>query len=135
VSSPVVPAGANGTAPPPAARQVRPGGRRLVVADRGGLRLRSPTRWVRRWALWFLPKTHADHHRDPSRAQKRDIVELLASDGVRLQIGEAPVLRALIEALGKLLGRAQHAGAVRQDISADDVVAVLTGTAYAICHS
>jgi AcrR family transcriptional regulator len=68
-------------------------------------------------------------------AQKRDLIEWLASDGVRLQIGEAPVLRALIEALGELLGRAQHAGAVRQDISVDDVVAVLTGTAYAICHA
>jgi AcrR family transcriptional regulator len=68
-------------------------------------------------------------------ARKRDLVELLAHDGVRLQIGEAPIMRALIDVLADLLMRAQRAGAVRSDISVDDLMALLTGAAYAICHS
>jgi AcrR family transcriptional regulator len=68
-------------------------------------------------------------------ALKRDLVEALANDGIRLQLAEAPVVRALIEALAELLRRAQRSGAVRRDISVDDVVALLTGAAYAICHS
>jgi AcrR family transcriptional regulator len=68
-------------------------------------------------------------------ARKRDLVEALAYDGIHLQLGEAPILRALTDALGELLRRAQHAGAVRSDISVEDVVALLAGAAYAICHS
>jgi AcrR family transcriptional regulator len=68
-------------------------------------------------------------------ARKRDLVETLSADGIRLQLEEAPVVRALIDVLGDLLGRAQGAGAVRQDISVDDVMALLTGASYAICHS
>jgi AcrR family transcriptional regulator len=68
-------------------------------------------------------------------ALKRDLVEALAYDGIHLQFGEAPILRALTDALGELLRRAQHVGAVRSDISVDDVVALLAGAAYAICHS
>jgi AcrR family transcriptional regulator len=68
-------------------------------------------------------------------ALKRDLVETLGSDGIHLQIGEAPMVQALIDALGQLLGRAQRAGAVRSDISVNDVMALLTGAAYAICHS
>jgi AcrR family transcriptional regulator len=68
-------------------------------------------------------------------ALKRDLVEAFASDGIHLQLGEAPIVRALIDALAELLHRAQRAGAVRNDISVDDVVVLLTGAAYAICHS
>jgi AcrR family transcriptional regulator len=68
-------------------------------------------------------------------ARKRDLVEALAHDGIHLQLGEAPILRALIDVLAELLGRAQRAGAVRSDIGVDDVMAVLTGAAYAICQS
>jgi AcrR family transcriptional regulator len=68
-------------------------------------------------------------------ALKRDLVEALGNDGIHLQLGEAPVLQALFEALAELLRRAQRAGAVRSDVGVDDVVAVLTGAAYAICHS
>jgi AcrR family transcriptional regulator len=68
-------------------------------------------------------------------ARKRDLVEALADDGIRLQLGEAPIVRALVDVLAELLRRAQHAGAVRRDISVDDVVDLLTGAAYAICHS
>jgi AcrR family transcriptional regulator len=68
-------------------------------------------------------------------ARKRDLVETLSSDGVHLQLGEAPIVRSLIEILGELLVGAQRAGAVRTDISVNDVMALLTGAAYAIFHS
>ena len=76
------------------------------------------------WSAW-----------DAKAQKKRDLVEALADDGIHLQLGEAPIVRALIGVLAGLLRRAQRAGAVRSDISVDDVVAVLTGAAYAICHS
>ncbi|HEY2214843.1 MAG TPA: TetR/AcrR family transcriptional regulator [Acidimicrobiales bacterium] len=68
-------------------------------------------------------------------ALKRDLVEALAVGGIRVQVGEAPILRRLIEVLDELLQSAQRANAVRSDISVDDVMAVLTGTAYSICQS
>ena len=68
-------------------------------------------------------------------ALKRDLVEALASDGIHLQLGEAPMFRALIDVLAELLQRAQRAGAVRSDINVEDVLALLTGAAYAICQS
>jgi AcrR family transcriptional regulator len=68
-------------------------------------------------------------------ARKRDLVEALAHDGIHLQLGEAPIVRSLIDILAELLRRAQRAGAVRRDISVNDVMALLTGAAYAICHS
>ncbi len=68
-------------------------------------------------------------------AQKRDLVEALAYDGVHLQLADAPILRALTDALAELLQRAQSVGAVRGDITVDDVMVLLTGVAYAICHA
>jgi AcrR family transcriptional regulator len=68
-------------------------------------------------------------------ALKRDLVEALASDGIHLQLGDAPIFRALMDVLAELLGHAQRAGAVRLDISVDDVMALLTGAAYSIRHS
>jgi AcrR family transcriptional regulator len=68
-------------------------------------------------------------------ARKRDLVEALADDGIQLQLGGAPIVRALTDVLAELLRRAQRAGAVRSDISVDDVLVLLTGVAYAICHS
>jgi AcrR family transcriptional regulator len=68
-------------------------------------------------------------------ARKRDLVEALAHDGIHLQLGAAPIVRALIDVLAELLCRAQGTGAVRRDIGVDDVVVLLTGAAYAICHS
>jgi AcrR family transcriptional regulator len=64
-------------------------------------------------------------------ARKRDLVETLGSDGIHLQLGEAPIVRALTD----VLGHAQRAGTVRMDINVNDVLALLAGTAYAICHS
>jgi hypothetical protein len=66
---------------------------------------------------------------------KRDLVETLSSDGIHLRFGEAPIVRSLVDVLAELLGRAQRAGAVRNDIGVDDVMALLTGAAYSICHS
>jgi AcrR family transcriptional regulator len=68
-------------------------------------------------------------------AHKRDLVETLSSDGIHLQLGEAPIVRAFVDVLADLLGRAQRAGAVRDDIDVGDVMALLTGAAYSICHS
>jgi AcrR family transcriptional regulator len=68
-------------------------------------------------------------------ARKRDLIEALAHDGIHLRLGEAPIVRALTDALAELLRRAQRAGVVRSDITVDDVVALLTGAAYAICQS
>jgi AcrR family transcriptional regulator len=68
-------------------------------------------------------------------ARKRDLVEALADDGIQLQLGGAPIVRALTDVLAELLRHAQRAGAVRSDISVDDVLVLLTGVAYAICHS
>jgi AcrR family transcriptional regulator len=68
-------------------------------------------------------------------ARKRDLVETLSSAGIHLQLGEAPIVRALVDVLGELLLGAQRAGAVRRDVSVNDVMALLTGAAYAICHS
>jgi AcrR family transcriptional regulator len=68
-------------------------------------------------------------------ALKRDLVEALSSDGIHLQLGEEPIFRRLVDVLGELLDRAQSAGAVRRDVSVNDVMALLTGAAYAICHS
>ena len=68
-------------------------------------------------------------------ALKRDLVETLSSDGIHLRLGEAPVFQTLTDVLGELLGRAQRADAVRRDITVNDVMVVLTGAAYAICHA
>jgi AcrR family transcriptional regulator len=68
-------------------------------------------------------------------ALKRDLVEALADAGIHLRLAEVPIVRALIDVLAELLGRAQRAGAVRRDISVEDVVALLAGSAYAISHS
>jgi len=68
-------------------------------------------------------------------ALKRDLIEALAHDGIRLQLREAPIVQALTDVLAELLRGAQRAGAVRSDIRVDDVMALLTGAAYAICHS
>ena len=68
-------------------------------------------------------------------ARKRDIVETFSSDGIGLAIGSSPVFRALIDVLDELLGHAQRAGAVRGDIDVGDVLALLTGSAVAMCRS
>ncbi|MEN3281503.1 MAG: hypothetical protein V7607_2643 [Solirubrobacteraceae bacterium] len=66
-------------------------------------------------------------------AAKRDLVEALAGAGVREpQVAGSLVAQQLREAFGQLLQRAQHAGAVRPDVSTTDVMAVLTGASQAM---
>lgn len=67
-------------------------------------------------------------------ARKRDLVEAFSRTGVKVKI-EAVSLQDLTDVLEELLRRAQRAGAVRRDISAADVMALLTGAAFAICQS
>jgi AcrR family transcriptional regulator len=68
-------------------------------------------------------------------AHKRDVVEAFARAGVELQLGVAPAVRELANALDETLRRAQDAGAVRTDVGIDDVVAVVSGAAFAISQS
>lgn len=68
-------------------------------------------------------------------AIKRDLVEALSTAGGRMRLAEAPVLQELVGALAALLRRAQQAGAVRDDLGVDDVMAILTGAAYAISYA
>jgi len=59
-------------------------------------------------------------------AAKKTVVDLLAQAGVHVDIAE-PV-QALRRAIGGLLTRAQQAGAVRQDVQLNEVMALLTST-------
>jgi AcrR family transcriptional regulator len=68
-------------------------------------------------------------------ALKRDLVEVLVSDGIHLPLREAPIFRTFADVVAELLYGAQRAGSVRSDVSVDDLVALLTGVAYAICRS
>jgi AcrR family transcriptional regulator len=68
-------------------------------------------------------------------AQKRDVVEAFARAGIDLQLGVAPAVRELANALDETLRRAQDAGAVRTDIRVDGVIAVVSGAAFAISQS
>lgn len=68
-------------------------------------------------------------------ARKRDLVEMLSAAGVHLQLTDAPTDRALVDVLAEPLGRAQRARAVRIDVGVDDVMALLAGVTYSICHS
>jgi hypothetical protein len=58
---------------------------------------------------------------------KRFVVDLLASDGVRVEVGG--VVDLLAAAVGDLLARAQAAGEVRDDVRLDEVLALLTAAA------
>lgn len=60
-------------------------------------------------------------------AAKRFVVDLLASDGVHVEVGG--VVDLLAEAVGDLLARAQAAGEVRADVRLDEVLALLTAAA------
>lgn len=68
-------------------------------------------------------------------ARKRDVVEAFAGTGIDLKLGLAPAVEELAGALAAMLRRAQKAGAVRTDIDVDDVVAVVSGAAFAISRS
>lgn len=73
-------------------------------------------------------------------ADKQSFVDALTAAGVDVQAraaaGEYPVVRAeLLEAVAALLRQAQRAGAVRADIGAPEITALLIGTARALQHA
>jgi AcrR family transcriptional regulator len=61
-------------------------------------------------------------------AQRRTVVDPLAESGVEVEVTEA--VQALRHEVGELLARSRLAGAVRDDVGVDEVLALLTTT----CH-
>ncbi|MFG2088987.1 MULTISPECIES: TetR/AcrR family transcriptional regulator [unclassified Spirillospora] len=64
-------------------------------------------------------------------AAKRAVTEALAEAGVDARAATGTAGPGLKAALGTLLERAQEAGAVRADVGAGEVMALLTGMSYA----
>jgi AcrR family transcriptional regulator len=67
-------------------------------------------------------------------AAKKDFVDALAGAGVDPRRTVAPSKRAFRAAFGELLTRARAAGAVRDDVTLDDVLALLAGLSAAIAR-
>lgn len=65
-------------------------------------------------------------------ATKKDLVDALAGAGVDLARAILPAKRGFRAAFGTLLARAQTAGAVRDDVAIDDVLAIVSGVFAAI---
>lgn len=61
-------------------------------------------------------------------AMKKDLVDALAGSGGDVTGALADNQRGLRDAIGHLLGRAQHAGAVRTDVGIDDLMVLLKAT-------
>ncbi|MEV4625239.1 helix-turn-helix domain-containing protein [Micromonospora sp. NPDC049523] len=66
-------------------------------------------------------------------AAKRTVVQLLADAGVGVDLGDS--VRALQEAVGALLARAQRADVVRADVRLDEVMALLVSTCQGALHA
>jgi AcrR family transcriptional regulator len=66
-------------------------------------------------------------------AAKKTVVDLLAESGVDIHVAQP--IQSLREAIGQLLTRAQHAGAVRTDVGLDEVLALLTSTSQGALHA
>lgn len=81
-------------------------------------------------ALWSFIE-----HLSGKVARNRDLVEAFGEGGLHTDLGTETIVGALTDVLSEMLLRAQGTGAVRNDIGVGDVLALLTGTAYAICHS
>ncbi|MBF8192458.1 TetR/AcrR family transcriptional regulator [Nonomuraea sp. K274] len=62
-------------------------------------------------------------------AARKTVAELLAGGGVDVRVGKP--LERLQESVGTLLRRAQQAGAVRDDVRPDEVMALLAATSQA----
>ena len=65
-------------------------------------------------------------------AEKKFVVELLAGHGIAVEV--AGVVGSLSATVGELLGRAQRAGQVREDIRLDEVLALLTAAGQGALH-
>jgi len=66
---------------------------------------------------------------------KRDLMVAVMGAGVEFEASIAPVKDELHDALGVLLARAQEAGAVRADVSAEAIMALVSATCQAAAHS
>jgi AcrR family transcriptional regulator len=66
-------------------------------------------------------------------AAKKTVVDLLAEAGIDIQV--AKPVQTLRQAIQALLTRAQQAGAVREDVRLDEVVALLTATGQGALHA
>jgi len=63
-------------------------------------------------------------HTVEQAAQQRGVVDLLAESGVAVQVADS--VQALRQGIDELLTRSRGAGAVREDIGVDEVIALLT---------
>jgi AcrR family transcriptional regulator len=68
-----------------------------------------------------------DHMAEMS-SSKRDLIAAVMGAGLEFEEAAAPVKEDLIRAVGALLQRAQSAGVVRADVTADTVVSLVVGT-------
>ncbi|MBO0771362.1 MAG: TetR/AcrR family transcriptional regulator [Actinobacteria bacterium] len=65
-------------------------------------------------------------------APKRDLVEALGSSGADLNATLAATTTRLRNGIGQLLARAQRSGAIRSDITAADLMALISGVLAAL---
>jgi AcrR family transcriptional regulator len=65
-------------------------------------------------------------------AGKKTVVDLLAAAGT--DVGVAAAIQGLQQRIGTLLSRAQQAGAVRQDVQATELMALITSTCHGALH-
>jgi AcrR family transcriptional regulator len=75
------------------------------------------------------------HHMVEEAAGKRDLVAAVMGAGIRFEEAAADVKEGLRQAVGVLLRRAQDAGAVRGDVTAETVVNLAVGTCQAAAHT
>lgn len=68
-------------------------------------------------------------------AAKKAFAEPLASSGVDLEAATSHVGKELMEVMGTLLARAQESGAVRDDLTPDDLLALLVGATHIAEHT
>jgi AcrR family transcriptional regulator len=66
---------------------------------------------------------------------KRDLVAAVIGAGIEFEESAADVKAGLHQAVETLLQRAQAAGAVRSDVTADTVVSLAVGTCQAVAHT
>jgi len=64
-------------------------------------------------------------------ALKRDLIQALVGAGVEIEHAVAPAKRDLEAAVGELLAVAQHAGAVRSDVTTSAVISLVGATCIA----
>jgi AcrR family transcriptional regulator len=65
-------------------------------------------------------------------APKQDLVDALVGSGIDVRAAVTATAEALREEIARLLARAQEAGAVRDDITPADLMALLSGFLYAL---